>query len=252
VQVLNFKKELRILKHITLIFLSSLLLNACGSDSPDCMKSTGKITKEQRTVTPYNIIHVSGNLNLIFTADTTGIIIVEAGEHLQKKIKTEVVDGRLNISNHNTCNWVRSYKEPRNIYIGIKNATNIFHYGPGLISTEARLTKDSIFIHLYSNGSINLNLDSKYIWLDMDNLGDFILTGKTETLWTQTLGIGQLNSEGMSCKNCFIKNTGQGDAFVRSDSLLTHYIENSGNVYYSGSPVVIYGGSSGKGQLIKK
>src|SRR5438105_3657655 len=99
------------------------------------MKSTGKITKEQRTITPFNVLHISGNINVILTEDTTAVITVEAGEHLQKKITTEVIAGTLNIRNHNTYNWVRSYKEPRNVYIGIKNATSIFHYGPGLISS---------------------------------------------------------------------------------------------------------------------
>jgi hypothetical protein len=216
------------------------------------MKSTGKIIKEVRAVASFNTIHVSGHINVILTDDTTGTITVEAGEHLQGEITTEVSGANLNIENKNTCNWVRSYKEPRNVYVGIKNATNIFHYGPELISSQAQLIKDSIFIHLFSNGSINLNLDSKYIWLDMDNLGDFTLTGKTQSLLAYTIGIGQLHSEGMSCKNCFVKSTGQGDAFVRSDSSLTYYIENSGNVYYSGSPVVIGGNSIDKGQLIKK
>jgi hypothetical protein len=243
---------LSLLKQTILIILGSLLLNACGGDAPDCMKSMGKVTKEQRTVPPFNVIHLSGNLNVILTDDTTETITVEAGEHLLKKIKTEVSGGNLTIANENTCNWVRNYKDPRNIYIGIKNATNIFHYGPGLISTEGQLIKDSIFVHLYSNGSINLDLNSKYIWLDMDNLGDFTLTGKTETLLAYTLGIGQLNSEGMSSKQTYVTGKGQGNSFVRSDSLMIAYIENSANVYYSGSPVIIGGSSTGKGQLIKK
>jgi hypothetical protein len=243
---------LRTLKHTVIIFFAGLILNACGGDAPDCMKSTGKITKEQRAVSSFSTLQVSGNLNVILISDTTGTVTVEAGEHLLKKIKTEVVGGQLSISNENTCNWVRSYKEPRNVYVGIKNATNIFHYGPGTISSEVQLVKDSMFIHLYSNGSINLNLDSKYIWMDMDNLGDFTLNGKTDKLLAYTLGVGQLNSQGMSCKYFLIESKGQGDAYVRSDSALTAYIKNSANVYYTGSPVVIGGSSSGNGRLIKK
>jgi hypothetical protein len=243
---------MRKLKHSISFIFAGLLLNACGGNAPDCMKSTGKITKEQRTISPFNTIQLSGNVNLILTDDTTGVITVEAGEHLLKKIKTEMDGGRLNITNENTCNWVRSFKEPRNIYIGIKNATNIFHYGPGIISTERQIMKDSLFMHLYGNGSINLNLDSKYVWLDMDKLGDFTLRGKTETLLAYIIGTGQLNSEGMSSKKTYVTSKGQGDASVRSDSLMAAYIENSANVYYSGTPVVIGGSSTGKGQLIKK
>ncbi len=118
--------------------------------------------------------------------------------------------------------------------------------------SEGKLIKDNIIIHLYSNGSINLDLDSKYIALDMDNLGDFRLRGNTQTLLVTNIGIGQFNSEGMNCQELYVFGKGQGDVFVKADSSLVTYLENSGNVYYSGSPSVIGGSNTGAGKIIKK
>src|SRR5204863_7783046 len=100
------------------------------------------------------------------------------GENLMKDLKTDAVDGILKISNDNKCNWVRSYKKEIKIFIGIKNSTNIFHYGYGNISCEGQLIKDTLFIHHYSSGDINLNLKSNLIWLDMDRLGNLNLQGE--------------------------------------------------------------------------
>jgi hypothetical protein len=241
-----------IFKYNIPVIIISLLLAACGSNAPDCMKSTGDVIRETRSLTAFSTLEVSGNINVILTRDSSYDVIVEAGGHLLKKIKTEVRNGRLLIRNENSCNWVRSYKKPQNIYIGIKNLRDIFHYSPALISSEAMLIKDTIIIHLYSNGSINLDLNSEYIALDMDFLGDFRLRGNTHTMLVTNIGTGQFNSEGMSCKELYIFGKGQGDVFVRSDSSLVAYIENSGNVYYSGSPVVIGGSNSGTGKLIQK
>jgi hypothetical protein len=246
------KDKLRTLRYNILTILAALLLNSCGENSPDCMKSAGKIIKEERKLPEFTLLEISGNANVILTSDSTSTITVEAGEHLLKKIKTEVSGTKLLISNNNSCNWIRSYKNPLNVYIGIKNLLGIFHYSPGLLSTNGQLTKDTIIIHLYSNGSINVDLNSNYIWLDMDNLGDFKLRGNTHTLLAYVLGLGQLNSEAMSCKELYITGKGQGDAFVRSDSSLVAYLQNSGHVYYSGTPSVIGGLNTGTGSLIKK
>jgi hypothetical protein len=243
---------LKILIYNILPLLAVLLLNGCGENSPDCMKSAGKIIKEERSLPEFTTLEISGNVNVILTSDSSSTITVEAGEHLLKKIKTEVTGTKLLISNNNSCNWIRSYKNPLNVYIGIKNLQGIFHYSPGLLSTNGQLTKDTIIVHLYSNGSVHMDLNSDYIWLDMDNLGDFKLRGNTHTLLVYTLGLGQLNSEAMSCKELYITGKGQGDTFVRSDSSLVAYLGNSGNVYYSGSPSFIGGFNTGTGIIIKR
>jgi hypothetical protein len=241
-----------VLKYNISAIIISLLLAACGSNAPDCMKSTGKVIRETRSLNTFSTLEISGNINVILTSDSSYDVVVEAGEHLLKKIKTEVSGTRLLVRNDNSCNWVRSYKNPLNVYVGIKNIDDIFQYSPELLSTEKLLIKDTLIVHLYSNGSVNLDLDSKSIWLDMDFLGDCRLRGKTKKMLVTSLGMGQFNSEGMNCAELYVFGKGQGDVFVRSDSSLVAYIENSGNVYYSGSPVVIGGSNTGTGRLIQK
>jgi hypothetical protein len=223
---------------------------SCNNDKPDCFKSTGKIITEERSLGPFQSIHLSDDLNLIITDDTIQKVSVEAGENLLTEIKTEIKQGQLYISNNNKCNWVRSYKKTKNVYLSLKDVIDVIHYGSGNISSRELLHKDTIIFHLYSNGNINLNINSNYIWLDMDNLGDFDLSGKTNTVVSNTIGLGKLSTQNLACKDFYQKSDGQGNSFIRSDSSLRVEITNEGNIYYTGNPAVIWKVESGAGRLI--
>jgi hypothetical protein len=236
----------------SLLPLLTLFLFFSCEDKPDCFKSTGEIVKEERSLDRYTTVFLKDNLNLILVDDTIQNLTIEAGKHLLSEIKTEVKDGQLFISNDNSCNWVRSYKKPLNIYLSLKTVKGIFHYGSGNISCRETIHKDTIIFHHYSSGNMNVDIYSNYIWLDMDKLGDLRLTGKTNTLLSRTIGLGKLDTDGLSCKQFYQTSDGKGDSNIRSDSLLVVEINNSGTIYYTGNPVTVLKTGSGPGNLIKK
>jgi len=227
-----------------------VLLTYSCSDPGDCLKSTGTIIKQERTLSPFTSITTEDNVNIILTNDSGSTVIVEAGSHIISKIKTEVNGGVLKISNDNTCNWVRSYHKQINVYIGIKGIKDIFHYGYGNISCD-NLKKDTLFIHHYSNGLINLNLTSKMIWMDMDHFGDLTLTGSTEQLLAYSYNVGELKAQDFIADTIYLTNFGQGRCNVRATSSLNVLIKDEGSVYYYGTPLNIVVEEQGSGHLIK-
>jgi hypothetical protein len=240
------------LKSVAFCLLLSALSSSCEKGEQfDCVKSTGKIIKEERIIGMFHSINTKDNVNLIFTNDTTQTIIVEAGENLLRKIKTEVTDNILNISNENRCNWVRSYKKEVKIFIGIKNSTNIFHYGYGDITCEGQLNKDALFLHHYSSGDVNLNIKSKLIWMDMDRLGNLNLQGECDTLIAHNYNLGKLNTRNLITNTCYLINEGQAEVHVHSNNTLGVTIKNKGNVYYYGNPLSVDFIKKGEGELIK-
>jgi hypothetical protein len=232
--------------------ISFFFLASCKDHGPDCFKSTGKIVTEDRSLAAFKTIYLKDNLNIIIIDDTLQKVSVEAGEHLLPEIRTEVRNGQLFISNDNSCNWVRSYKKPLNVYLSLKNVIDVFHYGSGNITSKEPINRDTIIFHLYASGNINVNMNSNYIWLDMDKLGDFTLSGKTHILVSYTIGLGKLNTTGLACQDFYLKSDSQGSSDIRSDSLLRAEINNSGNIYYSGNPSIILRSGSGTGNLIPR
>jgi hypothetical protein len=233
------------------LMLSALCFSCDKGDQFDCVKSTGKIIREERVVPFYKTIYLEDNIQLVLTNDTTGKITIEAGDNLVKKIKTSVNGGVLHITNENKCNWVRSYKKLITAYIGIKNLEDIFHIGHGDISSEGILTKKRIIIHHYSSGDIRLNLNSEWLWLDMDRLGNFTLEGQSDTLIAFTYGLGQLKSEHLLTHVCYLIHQGPADAYVYSDNILGVDIKNKGNIFYYGNPGTVDITKTGTGNLIK-
>lgn len=230
-------------------FILILLSYSC-SDPGDCLKSTGTIIKQERTLSPFTGINTADNVNIILTNDSGSTVTVEAGSHIISKINTEVKGNVLTISNDNSCNWVRSYHKQINVYIGVKGIKDIFHYGYGNINGE-NLKKDTLFIHHYSNGLINLNLTSKMIWMDMDHFGDITLSGSTNQFLAYSLNVGELNAQDLVSDTIYLTNSGQGRCNVRATSSLNVLIKNEGSVYYYGTPLNIVFDKQGSGNLIK-
>ena len=60
-------------------------------------------------------LEVRGDFNLVLVEDSVNYVRIEAGSKLMDQLITKVEFQRLVIENTNTCNWVRSYKIPKNI-----------------------------------------------------------------------------------------------------------------------------------------
>jgi hypothetical protein len=95
-----------------------LLLTRCAKDEGICTGSTGKVISQERTALPFHSVEVYDNINLVLTQETslTGIT-VEAGENLIEGITTKIDSGKLVIRNVNSCNWLRSFEVPVNVYL---------------------------------------------------------------------------------------------------------------------------------------
>jgi hypothetical protein len=238
-----------------LFFIAGLLcftfLSCKKGDQFDCIKSTGKIKQEVRQVAPFSTIHLEDNINLILVNGNSSFIKIEAGENLQKKITTKTEGGHLFIRNENTCNWVRSYKKLIKVYVGIDQIYDIFHTGYGDISSEGTLNKNSLIIHHYSSGNIDVNVNSQKLWIDMDRLATFTIKGSADTVNALTYHLSNLNTENLQCHAFYLNTKSQGEARIRTDNILSVTIENEGNVYYYGNPTTVGRFGNGSGALIK-
>jgi len=92
---------MRINVHIFWILITLSLVAGCSKKKNDCMKSTGKIVFEERTVGSFKTLEVYNNVNVIVTHGTTYAVTVEAGENLLEKITVDVKGDTLVIKNKN-------------------------------------------------------------------------------------------------------------------------------------------------------
>src|ERR1035437_4176093 len=87
------------------LFLVALFSTCKKENLCDCIKRTGAIVTETRTINGFDSIVVQDNMNVFIIQDPNFEVKVEAGKNIVPLITTSVVNGTLTISNNNRCNW---------------------------------------------------------------------------------------------------------------------------------------------------
>ncbi|MBK5286579.1 MAG: DUF2807 domain-containing protein [Bacteroidia bacterium] len=216
----------------------------------DCFKSTGDVVNERRSIESFTDVVVNDDLNVIFVQDSAFYIEVNAGENLIPLIITEIRDGKLLVENNNTCNWVRDYSIPINVYVHASTLRRIDFYGTGKISSQNTLTPDTIEVNNRNTGDIELNVSAIEVYCKQHvTPGDNTFTGNADYLYLYNASDGFAYCSGLAVNKATVINKGTGYSFVNACDKLDAEITSSGNIYYTANPV-IQSTITGSGQLI--
>lgn len=214
----------------------------------DCLKSTGDIRMERRNISPITEVEVHDNINVIFIQDTISFIEVSAGSNLLPLIITKLQNGRLIIENHNTCNWVRDFSIPINVYAHTPKLKKVKSFSSEMIYSLGTLHCDTIEADNRGTGDIELNVIADEVYCK-HGIGDNTFTGNADYLYVFNTATGFANCSALSVNRATIINKGSGHSFVNACDILDTEIHYSGNIYYSGNPA-IHSTITGSGQLI--
>ena len=240
--------------YAALIVLAITLLPGCSKDNLfDCFTGAGKIVTEQRTASPFGGIVLNNNLDLYITQGPDYSISVEAGKNLQKNIKTEINDGVLTISNENTCNWVRSYDKPMNVYITCVDLDSIIYQSSGNIHTLNTLTTDSIKVLVKEGAGLidmNINTHKSYFQLNEGTV-DLEVRGYSDVVYLSSNSYGLANCLDLQANFIYMSSGSTNDCYVQVNLEFLVVIENVGNVYYTGDPGTLEYTRNSSGELIK-
>ncbi len=232
------------------------MLSSCNKDEGfDCFKSTGSIITEDREVGNVNHIELHNNINLYLTQDTIkdARLVVEAGENLLSKILTDTHENTLVIRNQNTCNWVRSFEKPINVYLSLPRIDSIMYRSSGDLVSMNTITNDSIKLDVWEGaGSIILDIQTiKSEFYIHYGTAYVEITGHSSVNFIASLSHGQVNCLGLQTGYTYMRTTSPNDCYVNASTVLSVEIDNIGNVYYKGDPSDLSIFGSGSGSLIK-
>ena len=221
----------------------ALGLGACGpGHGTDCLKSTGPIITQRRTVAA-GLVTVTAfdNVDLRLVQDAQTYAEVRAGENLIDDIELTRKGNALEIANTSRCNWARSYGTPREVTLHLPRIANVFLRGQGNGSTVGEFVQDTMFFHLVGAGDYDLNLRSRYLHVDQYELGDMTLRGTTEELNFTLGGAGRLLAQGLAARRCYFRMTrdSNGDAHVRATDVVDGIVAGTGTLYYGGAPATL-------------
>lgn len=245
------------MRHKLLILLTWVMLfNSCKKESMcDCVKSTGSTNVIYHDVKDFNCIYLRDKMDLYLTQGPEFEVRVEAGENLQRLIKTELDGETLKVFNNNRCNWVRGYKHKIKIYITAPYFKYLRHAGLGTIETLNTIVQDEISLRTENSGDFRLDVNTNRILGSAHGNGDMYLTGVTNRLESDYTGTNYLYGYGLTVNDyIYLHSVSIGHAYVNAPDhgLMDIILDRAGNVYYKGNPSSINLTKNSKGNLIQE
>lgn len=234
------------------IFYLAILSGCKKENSCDCIKRTGDIIMDNRTLNDFDKIIVEDNLNVFITEDSIFRVTVEAGENIAPLIKTEVVEGVLFIRNKNRCNWARSYKKPLNVYVTMPLVRYITSDGTGDIKSLNTITTNIVDLQIKNSGNIELTVSNERVLSHMHGSGDITMHGNTIEHDISIGGTAYIYAADLETSYTYIHTFTLGMSYIRAKDLLICKMEEKGDTYCYGNPSVIEKEQLSSGQLYLK
>ena len=243
------------MKYLTLIITVLLFASSCKKGTvTNCFNNTGEIINQEREIESFKNILLKDNVNLILKKSETTSIRVEAGSNIISGIVTDVVkNGVLEIRNDNSCNWIRSFDSPINVYLNYVDIDTLEYRSIGDITTIDTIITDSLWINVMEGaGQIKMNLDVVRLYCSLHyGTADIILSGKCGLSYIYSASFGLIDLIDLNTDLVYVNNRSSNDIYLNAKIHLGATIENIGNIYYTGNPETISFDKIGEGELIK-
>jgi hypothetical protein len=236
-----------------ILILNLLLLFGCKK-SCDCLKSTGTISTEERSLTPINSINLKNNVDVRIHYSNEYKLSVRGGSNLLEKIETRIENGTLYIRNKNKCNWVRKFDPELRVNIWLPELSSIYleDASSDIVFEDTIPAKNFRLDSFSSIGKYSFKLKGDIATLAIHNgAADLDALGSVGTLYLYGVGYGKLNCEQLQTFNTYTDNQGTNDFYVNALNTLEVKISGSGNIYYKGNPLNIVKKVFGSGKLIQ-
>ncbi len=237
-----------------LLLVLAVFSGTCKKENRcDCVKSTGVVAIESRTLPAFTSVFVEDNVHVVFVVDSVfNGVEVEGGSNLIGLVKTEIVSGELRIRNDNKCNFVRRYDIPITVYVHMPLVLKrIKSKGTGLISNTSVWDLDSIDLEVESSGDIDFLVNTTTCNIHQHGAGDITVSGQAGQVIIYCIGTGFVTTDGCAADYSWVYSKGTGKITVAPRDLFIVQLDGPGSAYYRGQSEVwsTVNGSGGVFQL---
>lgn len=237
-----------------------LLFTACDNeDAGDCFQTSGAIVQKEITITDsFDKILVNKDVELILKVGVNHEVIIETGKNLLNDVVADVLEGKLILTDNNTCNYVRSYGITK-VYVTAPNITEIRSSTQYDVSSDGVLTYPNLTIlsedfgapDSYTVGNFKLQIDNVSFKLVFNNVSNCYISGQTDNLNISfASGDGRFEGANLLAENVVVNHRGTNDMIVNPQQSIKGVIRSYGNVISKNQPPLVEVDELFKGKLI--
>ncbi|MDO1502551.1 head GIN domain-containing protein [Winogradskyella maritima] len=235
------------MKKLCVIILILGFWSCDTENAPDCIQTAGSIIQQDFTVDSFDKILINREIELVISEGPNYEVTVETGENLLNDISVEVLDGRLVLTDNNTCNYVRDFGITK-VYVTTPTLTEIRCSTQYDISSDGVLTFPTLRLisenfnepDSFPIGDFKLNIQADNLRIGSNNLSFYYLEGQVENLVVNFFsGNGRFEGENLIAQNISIFHRGSNDMILNPQQSLTGSIRSTGNVISKNQPPTV-------------
>ena len=131
------------MKNLVYIFIFTLTFACDNEDASNCFQTEGNLVQQEVAVNPFERILVNRDVELIIKEGAEYIVIIETGENLLNDVKAFVIDNQLQLTDNNSCNFVRDYGITK-VYVTAPNIFEIRNSSQYEVSSDGTLSYQNL------------------------------------------------------------------------------------------------------------
>jgi hypothetical protein len=239
-------------KSIGIFGILFLLVNipSCFDDGSKRITGNGDVVKQEREISPFNSIDVSGVFNVYFAQGDTESLVIEADKNLIPYLKTKVEENTLYIDMEKHIN-IRHAKK-KDIYITLKDISRLKISAVGNIKTKGLLQLKNLELDHSGVGNLELEFNCEKLTADIHSVGEVKLKGKVTEANIKNSSVGNTDASELIADKLEIDNSSVGNVEVHAEKEISINSSGVGNLTFSGNAEVKHMSSSSIGKVRKK
>ena len=211
---------------------------------PRLIRGSGNVIQEDRDVSGFDRILISGAGKIILTQGDTESLSIETDDNLMEYISTEVKGDTLEIDFSDDIilsQGGRDVLDPTDGFIfriGVIDLVSVSVSGAANIQAE-KLKSDEFAINFSGAGDIKIDdLNANRVEVSVSGAGDVEMAGKVEHQKISLSGLGRLQAFDLESQTASVIISGAGGANLWVTDSLYVSISGAGDVEYYGKPSV--------------
>jgi len=231
------------------ILLGLLVLSAGCKKETKCIDGNGDLLQETRNLEQYTSVDLYGDSHLFFSQGANSRADIFAESNIIPLITTTINAQKVLIIDVKNDECYNTNHTPE-VTLMSPDCFNFSLYGSGNFQANS-LNMDRLNITSLGSGNMNSSFSVSYFSIESSGSGNANFAGSTSRSGIKLLGSGNIYAKTVTADTCIVISVGSGDITLTAISYLDVEIKGSGNVYYSGDPVIVQN-ITGSGLLIKE
>jgi hypothetical protein len=197
-------------------------------------------------------VEVSNGINLILKQGTTDAVAVSGSStDIIKRIKTEVVNGKLKIYFDHE-GWKDWGKKNMKAYVSVKNIDELEASSGADAITDGNINADNLKITLSSGADFDGSVTASKLWIDQSSGSDMDIKGKVQDIEVKTSSGSDFHGYDLVAETCSAHASSGSDISITVNKELQAEASSGGDISYKGGAAITNVSNSSGGKIKKQ